>query len=265
MSQRVSQRKAAWGLLAALSALWVVSLSSGYDVIADVDPTRISQPPGGDAWLGTDPLGRDVFWRMITATRGFMGPGLGAMAIAAIGGIPAGAAAGYLGGWPSLALRQLFGVLSAVPRFVLVLLALSIYGARPEVLAIGAGLAFTPDVCEAVRARIAELRHSEFVLAARAHGLSEARILLVHLLWHNCRGVALHPLIGVLGTTLVLETTLSYLGGFGVAEPAPSWGNMIALSMGHDNPWAWAAPAAAIWLAVLATNRLARAAAAPDA
>ncbi len=240
-------------------AAWVVSLGVSFDVVADVDPSRASQPPGAGALLGTDHLGRDVAWRLVTASEAFMGPGLLAAVVAAGLGLPAGALAGYLGGPVAGLVRYLFAVVSTLPRFVLVLLACAIYGAEPHVLAIAAGIAFVPGLGGAVHTRIADLRSREFVLATRAHGVRPLRTLAWHLVWVNCRALVARQVLYLFAFVLVLETTLSYIGDFGIEEPAPSWGNMLAFEFGvHDgNLWAWAAPALAIQATVAATMAVA--------
>ena len=98
----------------------------------------------------------------------------------------------------------------------------------------------------------------EFVTALRAHGVGDGRILLWHVLWVNVRGLLVRQVLNTFGFFLVVETTLSYFGGFGVQEPTPSWGNMLAFEFGipDGNPAAWLAPAAAIWLAILGTALL---------
>jgi len=244
------------GLFLALVALaWVVSLAVGFDVVADVDPGRASVGPGPDAWLGTDHLGRDVAWRLVTGSEAFVGPGFIASAVALLLGLPGGALAGYLGGRTAGTVRYLFAVIGALPRFVLVLLACTIYGSDPVVLAVAAGIAFAPGLGHAVEARIASLRSREFVLATRAHGVGALRTLAWHLLWVNCRALVARQILFLLSFVLVLETTLSYIGGFGIEEPQPSWGNMLAFEFGvmDGNPLAWLAPAAAIWLTVAAS------------
>lgn len=249
------------GLVAcALTLLaWGLSLAVDFDVVADVDPGRAGLRPQLGLWLGTDHMGRDVFWRLITASEAFVGPGLVACGVALVLGIPTGAVAGYLGGTWGRLVRYLFDVVSSVPRFVLVLLVCSIYGSEPLVLAVAAGAAYTPGLGQAVYGRLEALRSAEFVLAARAHGLSDARILVKHLLWVNCRKLVGRHLLYLFGFFLLLETTLSYIGGFGIEEPQPSWGNMLAFEFGiHDgNPAAYLAPALAIWGTILGTVLLA--------
>ncbi|MFH1468626.1 MAG: ABC transporter permease [Pseudomonadota bacterium] len=235
------------GLLAAFPGLLP------YDIIADVDPTRAGAGPSAAHWLGTDHLGRDVAWRLLLATRAFVGPGLLACALASVVGVGAGAIAGYLGGPVAGLLRYLSTVTASIPRFVLVLLAIAIYGNDTWLIGAVAGLAYSPAVAEAVFARIDSLRRAEFVLAARAHGLSDARILGYHLLWVNCRRMVGRHALNLFAYLLLLETTLSYIGGFGVMEPEPSWGNMLAFEFGQrtGNPWGVWAPALALWGTIL--------------
>ena len=152
-------------LLGLVLLAWLASLLSGYDPVADVDPSRASLGAGAAGPLGTDHLGRSVAWRLLLATQAFVGPGLLAASVALALGLPGGALAGYLGGPSAQLVRYLWAVLGALPRLVLVLLACSIYGAEPQVLAASAGLSFAPALGEAVEARLAELRGREFVLA----------------------------------------------------------------------------------------------------
>lgn len=245
------------GLVLCLVVLtWLVSLISGFDVIADVDPSQASLGPGGGHLLGTDHLGRDVFWRMVTASEAFVGPSLLAAAVALGLGLPPAGWAGYHGGSVADLVRYLYTVLGSLPRFVLVLLCCAIYGNETVVIAIAAGVAYAPALGEAVTARLEELRSADFVVAARAHGVSPGRILWFHLLWVNCRPLVARHLLYLFGYYLLLETTLSYIGGFGVEEPVPSWGNMLAFEfhVSDGNFYAWAAPALAIWLTILATS-----------
>jgi peptide/nickel transport system permease protein len=250
------------GLLIALGAAWVFSLLSGYDVIAAVDltGTRMRQGPSAAHWLGTDDNGRDVAWRVLIATEAFVGPGLLACLIAFFLAVPWGAWAGWKGGWAAEGIRFFFTVLASLPRFVFVLLVCSIYGKGPWTLAIAAGIAYSSSLSEAIYAKVSAFRQAGFVLAAKAHGLSTRRILGKHILWVNCRGLIMRHLLQLFAFFLLVETTLSMLGGYGVQEPAPSWGNMITkgnlidiwdFSATAGNPWATWAPIIAIWMCML--------------
>ncbi len=229
-----------------------------YDIVTDVDPARAGLPPGAQHWLGTDHLGRDVAWRLAIASRAFVGPGVLACVVSSLLGVGGGALAGFLGGPAAAAVRYLSTVTASLPRFVLVLLAIAIYGNSTWLIGLVAGVAYAPTLVEAVFNRIDALRRDEFVLAARAHGLGPTRILLYHLLWVNCRRMVGRHALHLFGYLLLLETTLSYIGGFGVMEPDPSWGNMLAFEFGQrsGNQWGVWAPALAIWITILSCGLL---------
>ena len=226
-----------------------------YDIVTDVDPALAGLTPSATHWLGTDHLGRDVAARALIAAQAFVGPGFLACALAAALGVSGGTVSGYYGGVIATLTRYVFTVTASLPRFVLVLLAIAIYGNSTWLIGAIAGVAYAPTLAESIYTRIDSLRRAEFVAATRAHGVGELRIILYHLLWVNCRGLIARHALSLFGYLLLLETTLSYIGGFGVMEPQPSWGNMLAFEFGHqtDNPWGLWAPAIAIWLTILAT------------
>lgn len=242
-----------------LSVIAFAGLFSGfmpYDVITDVDISIAGQAPSFEHWLGTDHIGRDVALRTLIASNAFVGPGIFACLIAILLGVSAGATSGYLGGIPSSIIRFVSTVTASLPRFILVLLAIAIYGNSTWLIGAVTGIAYAPTIAEAIHSRIDSLRRAEFVSAAQAHGLSELKILIYHLLWVNCRELVARHALSLFGYLLLLETTLSYIGGFGVMEPQPSWGNMLAFEFGHrtDNIWGLWAPAIAIWITILATT-----------
>lgn len=249
----MTARRVGAALVGAVLLAWAASFAVAYDPVADVNPSLADAPPAAAHWLGTDHLGRDVALRALHGSRAFVLPGLVAAAVAAVVGGVLGGLAGWTGGRAEPAVRYVFTVVAAVPRLVLILLAATIVGPSPYLLAAAAGVACAPELGSALHARLAGLRRAEFVTALRAHGLPDARILVYHLLWVNCRGLLARQALQAFGFFVIVETTLSYLGGFGVQEPEPSWGNMIAFEFGRPdgNPWAWLGPAAALWLAVL--------------
>ena len=228
---------------------------SGYDVVADADPGRVFAAPSAAHWLGTDHLGRDVAWRLVIATGPLVGPGLLACGVGAALAIPLGTASGVLGGPVATAIRFAFTVVEGLPHFVLVLLVLAIYGHDGLILALVAGVAYAPTLGEAIHERLEGLRQADFILANRAHGVPETQLVLVHLLWGACRRLIARHLLGLFAFFLVLETTLSYLE-FGVQQPWPSWGNMLAFDLDYADatPAALLAPALAIWLVLAATT-----------
>ncbi len=255
-------RRLGFAVLGLLLVLRLLSALSGYDPVADLTPELRSAGPSASHWLGTDHLGRDVARRLLHGTAAFVEPGLLAALLTVGIGLAAGVLSGARGGVSGAAAAWLMGVVAAIPGLVLVLLGLSIYGGSADAAAGSSqiwwiagfcGVICAPALSGAVTARLQALIRAEFVVAARAHGISPARILFYHLLWVNTRGLVLRHALRAFTQMVVLETTLSYLGGFGVPEPTPSWGNMLAFELGvvEGNPWAWLAPALAIWLGVV--------------
>ncbi|MCK6525392.1 ABC transporter permease subunit [Myxococcota bacterium] len=240
-----------------LTVAWVaVVLALGLawgDRALEVVTPLASAGPGWETPLGRDHLGRDVLARLVVGAWSFVAPGALACAAALGLGVPVGAAAGWFGGLVATAQRALTASVESVPTLALVCLGAAIFGPTPLVLGALAGLAWAPRVAEAVRARLESLRQAELVLALEAHGVPPWRVLGHHLLWVGCRGLLARQALTLFAAVLTLETTLSYLGDLGVAEPTPSWGNMLSFEWGIDgNPWAAAAPALTLWAACAA-------------
>lgn len=245
--------------IAILVAVVLIGLSSpfgAWEKALHVAPHLAGQGPTAAHWLGTDHLGRDVAARLQLATGAFAAPGLLACLVALLIAVPPAALAAYNGGPLASLTRFGFTSLAAIPRFVLVLLVLSIYGDSTLVLALAAGASYVPILGEAVFERIERLRGEEYVLASRAHGLTGTRILWVHLVWAACGRLIGRHLLSLFGFFLVLETTLSYIGGFGVQQPTPSWGNMLVFEWGRRSMLdpSLLAPVVALWITLAATG-----------
>ena len=99
----------------------------------------------------------------------------------------------------------------------------------------------TPGLAALIHRRVSDFALEDFIIASESHGISKPRILFYHILYLNLRGEILVYLIQVIGVTILVETSLSYLGGgFGVNEPNPSWGNMLAQAKDYifsDQAW----------------------------
>ncbi|MFT6373373.1 MAG: ABC-type dipeptide/oligopeptide/nickel transport system permease subunit, partial [bacterium] len=184
-------------------------------------------------WLGTDRHGRAIATRLVIGLSNGVWPALGACTVAGVLGLISGTARGWLGGFANTVLGFLTTVLATIPRYVLVLVVLTIWGDSALWLALAAGLAWTPSVTEAVSARVERLRHSENILASRIHGVPPWRLLLVHTVWFGCRKTVARQLLGLFSAFLVLEASLAYIGGLGIREPTPSLGNLLAMQWGR--------------------------------
>ena len=222
-------------------------------------PEPLPWAPDGAHWLGTDELGRDVAARIVHGSRVSLFVAILTVFIAVVVGSLLGGLAGFAGGAVDATVSRLLEIVHTFPLVFFLIALLSILRTQslwPLVLALG--LTRWTDVARVVRAEVLTLKTREFVLAARALGASRTRILLRHLLPNALGPVLVLATFGV-GSTLLLETALSFLG-IGVAPPTASWGELLTeahRTLQHPGAW-WLAvfPGAAVALTVLAVYGL---------
>ena len=223
-----------------------------------MDLAALNEPPSAAHPLGTDFVGRDLLARIMLGTQAFFLPGLLSVSVSLLFGALFGVLAGF---WPerfATPIGLLLQSLESLPKLVLVLLVIALF--RPEIylILLVVGVTNVPAAAELLRAKIAVLRRKSYIEAALALGLHPARVILKHVLWLHGRGLVLVLASIGMGEAILIETSLSYLG-FGVQEPTPSWGNMVALGKDYffrGELWISTAPAAAILLTVLGFHLL---------
>ncbi|BDV43536.1 peptide ABC transporter permease [Geotalea uraniireducens] len=249
-------RFAVAGVLVVL-LLFVVSLLAPYITPWDpdaIDAYHVLLPPSSAHWFGTDGLGRDVFTRVIYGARISLKVGFVSVGIAVAIGTLLGLISGYYGGFVDSVLMRFVDIMLCFPTFFLILAVIAML--EPSIWYIMAiiGLTGWMGVARLVRAEVLSLRERDFVLAARALGASDWRILFHHILPNALSPVLVSASLGVAGAILT-ESALSFLG-IGVQPPTPSWGNM--LTSGKDYlEFAWwlsLFPGLAILITVLAYN-----------
>jgi peptide/nickel transport system permease protein len=229
------------------------------------DPEAFVAPANGAPswghWLGTDALGRDLLSRLSAAAVLFVGPGAAAAAVATVVGVSLGVGRSLGGRWSRAGASWVLQVLDGVPKLVLVLLVAAIARSQLGWIMATVGLTFAPQIAEVVATSVERLRSSAFIEAEQSLGVGLGRIVFVHILWGHARPVLLAQLSSLFAYALLVESSLSYLGGeLGVQEPTPSWGNMLALARegvfrGHLAPAL--APALMIALTLLGFSVLA--------
>jgi peptide/nickel transport system permease protein len=223
-----------------------------------MDLENMNALPGAGHPLGTDFVGRDLLARIMMGTQAFFLPGLLSVSVSLLVGALLGVLAGY---WPDrfgTPVGLLLQTIESLPKLVLILLVIALY--RPDIylILLVVGITNIPAAAELLRARIAVLRKKSYIEAALALGLSPARVILKHVLWLHGRGLVLIQATIGMGEAILIETSLSYLG-FGVQEPLPSWGNMVALGKDYffrGELWISTAPAMAILATVLGFHLL---------
>ncbi len=183
--------------------------------------------PSGSNLLGTDRFARDVLSRVLYGARISLGIGLFAVAISVTLGTLIGAVAGFFGGWVDAVLMRLVDVVIAFPRLILLITVIAVFeGASLILIVTVIGLTQWPGTARLVRGDVLSIREREYVLAARALGFSNRRILFRHILPNTLVPVIIAATLGI-GNVIVLEAGLSFLG-IGVQPPTPSWGGMVA-------------------------------------
>jgi len=241
-------------IVLAVMLLGLVALFVPYDPADAVSYERLLQAPSWDHLMGTDGQARDVAMRLVKGTEAFFLPGLaGALVAVVLGGL-AGAYTGYATGPARNALLGVLQLLDTLPRLVFIILLCTIRTPSIPLIAAVAGVLFVPTVATVVRRKVEALASEDYILAHIAHGFSPARILLHHILWLQCWPLLVRQAAFVFGYVLFVETGLSYLGDYGVQEPDPSWGNMVAQvkELEGAGSWPWLAPALAIVLTISA-------------
>jgi microcin C transport system permease protein len=187
-------------------------------------------------WLGTDDQGRDVVARLIYGFRISVLFGLILAGISSVVGIFAGAVQGYFGGWVDLAFQRVIEIWTAIPSLYLLIIVSSIITPSFFVL-LGILLLFSwVSLVGVVRAEFLRARNFEYVRAARALGLSNARIMVKHVL-PNAMVATLTFLPFILNGSITTLTSLDFLG-FGLPPGSPSLGELLAQGKANlQAPW----------------------------
>ncbi len=222
----------------------------------DIDRKHILEPPSRGHPFGTDDLGRDVLSRMIWGARISLAVGFVAVGISTFLGTILGALAGYYGGWIERIIMRFIDIMLSVPTFFLILAVIAFMGSGIWNIMVIIGLTSWMGVARLVRAEFLSLKEREFVLAAKASGAKDLRIIFRHILINSMAPVLVSVILGIAGAVLV-ESALSFLG-IGIQPPTPSWGNILTL--GKDNIeiawWLSVFPGIAILVTVLGYNLL---------
>ena len=241
--------------LATLIGMIGVALLAG--AIAPGDPFHRAgaplQQPSGLHWFGTDDLGRDVFAGVVYGSRPSLLVGFAAAVTSAIVGTVVGSLAGYFGRLADDVLMRLTELVQVVPRFFLVLIVAALFGPSIGTVALLLGLTFWPGTARLLRAQILSLKSRDFVLAARAIGVPEWRVLARHVLPSALAVVVVSTSLQV-GAAMLVEAGLSFLG-LG-DRSVVSWGNMLNLAQPFIRVAWWTAvfPGLAMTLTVMAAN-----------
>lgn len=238
--------------LAALIGPYIVP----YDPLAS-DTAATLQAPSWKHWFGTDQLGRDIFSRVVVATRlDFIIAITSVALVFALGGL-AGIASGFFGGWTDRIVGRISDTIMAFPLFVLAMGIVAALGNTVTNIVIATAIINFPLYVRVARAEANIRRDAGFVQAARLSGNGEFRILLLHIL-PNIMPIMMVQISLTMGYAILNAAGLSFIG-LGVRPPTPEWGIMVAEGAGNiiSGEW-WIAffPGLALMIAVFTFNLL---------
>jgi len=238
--------------LAALFGPYIVP----HDPLASDTATTL-RSPSFKHWFGTDQLGRDIFSRVIVATRLDFAIALSSVILVfAMGGL-AGIASGFFGGWTDRIIGRISDTIMAFPLFVLAMGIVAALGNTVTNIVLATAIINFPLYVRVARAEANVRREAGFVQAARLSGNSESRILLTHIL-PNIMPIMMVQISLTMGYAILNAAGLSFIG-LGVRPPTPEWGIMVAEGAGNiiSGEW-WIAlfPGLALMLAVFCFNLL---------
>ncbi len=222
------------------------------------------QPPSSDYWMGTDILGRDVYSRVIYGSRASLLIGLLATGIMIILGLIFGGLAAYYGGILDTIVMRLADIFYVFPYVLGAIALITILGSESRQglsfaiiflnvrnIFIAIGILGWPVIARLFRSSILSVKETEYILAARALGASDIRIMLRHILPNSIQPIIVYGTLAI-GAAIVTEAALSFLG-IGVQPPTPAWGFMLASSRAYFTRayWTMLFPGLAIVIAVL--------------
>lgn len=213
-----------WLVLVVLLAIFAGNLPL-QDPLA-IGASKPHQTPSTEHFFGTDELGRDMFSRIIFGSRVSLTVGSVAISFGMLVGGTIGLLAGYYRGIADTILSGVSSVLLAFPSLIFLLSVVTFLGQNLFTVTLALGILSIAPLARIIRANTITYSNREFVLAARALGAKDARILIREILPNVLPGALAFSLVAV-AITIVVEGALSFLG-LSVRPPTPTWGGMIS-------------------------------------
>lgn len=213
----------------------------------------LAPPLTGGHPLGTDNLGRDVYSQLVNGARASLLIGFSVAVVGTVIGVLVGATAGFFGGWVDAVLMRVSEFFQTLPRFVLALIIIALFGSGLGKLILVLAILSWPQTARVVRAAFQTLRSAGFVDAARVSGMPKRKIITKEILPNVMASVIVVASLDVAGAILI-AAGLSF---FGLGDPnMVSWGGMLQQAQLYLTQAWWMAvfPGVAIALVVLALN-----------
>jgi len=230
------------GIIALLAIFAPLLSSYAFD---DVDFDAVRMPPdlAQAHWFGTDGDGRDLFVRTLYGARVSLMVGLAATSVSLLIGVTYGAIAGYFGGRVDALMMRLVDVLYALPFMFFVILLMVVFGRQIVLIFVAIGAVEWLTMARIVRGQTLSIKQREFIEAARAGGVSTAKIIRRHVIPNVIGPVIVYATLTI-PQVILIESFLSFLG-LGVQEPYTSWGVLISegAAQMESAPWLLIFPA----------------------
>ncbi|MFJ3365697.1 dipeptide/oligopeptide/nickel ABC transporter permease/ATP-binding protein [Streptomyces anthocyanicus] len=219
-----------------------------------IDTGHLLEGPSAQHWMGTDNLGRDVFFRVLVATRLSVLLALLATALGVLTGLLLGAAPALLGRGAGRAVTAVVNIAVAFPGLLLALFFAVVFGVGTTGAVLAIGFATAPGFARLTQTLVASVGERDYVCAARVAGVGRARVLTRHILPNVAEPLIVNATIGA-GGALLAFSGLSFLG-LGVQAPSYDWGRLLGEGLNgiYTHPAAALAPGVAVIVAGLAFN-----------
>jgi peptide/nickel transport system permease protein len=223
----------------------------GYD---EINYRALNQTPSLTHPMGTDRLGRDEMTRVLYGGRVSLTVGLSVGVFSTLIGAVVGVFSGYYGRLVDTSLMSFTDFMLTLPFIPLILVMGSIFNFTPTTITLALVILLWMNMARLVRGEVLSVREQEYVLAAKAVGASDPKIMLRHIL-PNVVGVMVVQATLTVALAILLESAVSYLG-FGIQPPTPSWGNLLtdARATMTQQPWLTWFPGMMIVITALCVN-----------
>ncbi|KSU64278.1 peptide ABC transporter permease [[Bacillus] enclensis] len=222
--------------------------------INDQDLSKRLQAPSSENWLGTDDFGRDILSRIIHGARISLTVGFFAVIGSAVVGSLLGIVAGYYGRWVDTIISRFFDIMLAFPSILLAIAVVAALGPSLRNALIAIAIINIPNFGRLIRSRVLSVKQEEYVMAAKAIGMKDSRILFSHVLPNSMAPIIVQGTLAI-ATAIIEAAALGFLG-LGAQAPTPEWGKMLADARMFmlQAPWTMIFPGLAIMLTVLGFN-----------
>jgi peptide/nickel transport system permease protein len=255
--KRLRKQKAA--MFGGLIIIGFILLGVFAPLIAPYDPTQMNLthnllPPSSHHWFGTDDSGRDELSRILYGARVSITIGFSSVIGSLVVGSLLGLIAGFYGKWADVFISRLFDIMLAFPSILLAIAIVAILGPGLFNALLAIAIINIPTYGRLIRAKVLSVKQEEYIMAARAQGMSKNRIIFVHVLPNSLTPLIVQGTLGI-ATAILDAAALGFLG-LGAQPPTSEWGKMLSDAREYitSAPWTVLFPGVAIMLSVLGFN-----------